>query len=221
MSHLPQYTGAIEGTSRWSRCQGGRNRSRGTAGAELGSLHVLFIRHFPANKTHAWAAINTHDTTRITSPFCQISSTAALHYQPQHNPPYTSLTMAIGIFTILAGLVALAAGYFYFFGISPETKRKMEQQALKTMGENKMSYMAKGKSSHPLDAYPALHTPLFAQLVLSTSTNTAQTRSTRSPHRTKKTSRTSSRASRTLPAAPCRTPLESKLVKPQTGSQVL
>ncbi|KAJ4372361.1 hypothetical protein N0V83_004135 [Neocucurbitaria cava] len=51
--------------------------------------------------------------------------------------------MAIGIFTILAGLVALAAGYFYFFGISPETKRKLENQALKTMGENKMSYMAK------------------------------------------------------------------------------
>jgi hypothetical protein len=56
--------------------------------------------------------------------------------------------MAIGIFTILAGLVALAAGYFYFFGISPETKRKMENQALKTMGENKMSYMAKGESCH-------------------------------------------------------------------------
>jgi hypothetical protein len=53
--------------------------------------------------------------------------------------------MAIGIFTILAGLLALTAAYFYFFGISPETKRKMEQQALKTMGENKMSYMAKGE----------------------------------------------------------------------------
>ncbi|KNG46563.1 hypothetical protein DDE82_001346 [Stemphylium lycopersici] len=51
--------------------------------------------------------------------------------------------MAVGILTILAGLMALAAGYFYFFGISPEMKRKMEQQALKTMGENKMSYMAK------------------------------------------------------------------------------
>ncbi|EFQ90938.1 hypothetical protein CFE70_001092 [Pyrenophora teres f. teres 0-1] len=51
--------------------------------------------------------------------------------------------MAIGIFTILAGVVALAAGYFYLFGISPEMKRKMEKQALKTMGENKMSYMAK------------------------------------------------------------------------------
>ncbi|CAN9206425.1 unnamed protein product [Alternaria alternata] len=53
--------------------------------------------------------------------------------------------MAIGIFTVLAGLIALAAGYFYFFGISPEMKRKMEKQALQTMGENKMSYMAKGE----------------------------------------------------------------------------
>ncbi|KAF1942644.1 hypothetical protein EJ02DRAFT_345110 [Clathrospora elynae] len=51
--------------------------------------------------------------------------------------------MAIGIFTILAGLVTLGGAYLYFFGVSPETKRKMENQALKTMGENKMSYMAK------------------------------------------------------------------------------
>ena len=53
--------------------------------------------------------------------------------------------MAVGIFTILAGLVAAIAGYLYFFGISPETKRKLENQALKTMGENKMSYVAKGR----------------------------------------------------------------------------
>jgi hypothetical protein len=54
--------------------------------------------------------------------------------------------MAIGIFTIFAGLLALTAAYFYFFGISPELKRKMEKQALKTMGENKMSYIAKGRA---------------------------------------------------------------------------
>jgi preprotein translocase subunit YajC len=65
--------------------------------------------------------------------------------------------MAIGIFTILAGLVALAAGYFYFFGISPEMKRKMEKQALKTMGENKMSYMAKGESCHIHNHYLGKH----------------------------------------------------------------
>jgi len=53
------------------------------------------------------------------------------------------LAMATGLFTILAGLVALAGAYLYFFGLSPETKRAMEKQALKTMGENKLSYMAK------------------------------------------------------------------------------
>ena len=62
--------------------------------------------------------------------------------------------MAVGIFTILAGLVALAAAYFYFFGISPEVKRKMEEQALKTMGENKMSYMAKGEFSYTFRCLP-------------------------------------------------------------------
>lgn len=52
--------------------------------------------------------------------------------------------MAIGFFTIIAGLAALAGAYLYFFGVSAETKRKLENQALKTMGENKMSYLAKG-----------------------------------------------------------------------------
>jgi hypothetical protein len=56
--------------------------------------------------------------------------------------------MAFGIFTILAGLVAMAGAYLYFFGISPETKRKLENQALKTMGENKLSYAAKGIFSY-------------------------------------------------------------------------
>jgi hypothetical protein len=105
---------------------------------------------------------SAHIITRITSTFCQIHifSTAALHYQSQLKPPYTKVTtMAIGIFTILAGLVALAAGYFYFFGVSPETKRKMEQQALKTMGENKMSYMAKGEPPNPQCPPPPRGTP--------------------------------------------------------------
>ncbi|KAF2025214.1 hypothetical protein EK21DRAFT_117004 [Setomelanomma holmii] len=47
------------------------------------------------------------------------------------------------IFTVFAGILALAGAYFYFFGIDPETKRELERKALKTMGENKMSYMAK------------------------------------------------------------------------------
>jgi hypothetical protein len=46
--------------------------------------------------------------------------------------------------TILAGIISMSAIYAYLFGIPPEMKRKMEEQALKTMGENKMSYMVKG-----------------------------------------------------------------------------
>ncbi|KAF2830987.1 hypothetical protein CC86DRAFT_282555 [Ophiobolus disseminans] len=50
---------------------------------------------------------------------------------------------ATQIFTVFAGILALVGAYFYFFGIDPETKRQLERKALKTMGENKMSYMAK------------------------------------------------------------------------------
>lgn len=54
---------------------------------------------------------------------------------------------AAQIFTVFAGILALAGAYLYFFGIDPETKRALERKALKTMGENKMSYMAKGTPS--------------------------------------------------------------------------
>jgi hypothetical protein len=51
---------------------------------------------------------------------------------------------AANFFTIAAGIVAVFALAIYLFGIPPEIKRKLERQALKTMGENKMSYVAKG-----------------------------------------------------------------------------
>ncbi|OAL55902.1 hypothetical protein IQ07DRAFT_595549 [Pyrenochaeta sp. DS3sAY3a] len=51
--------------------------------------------------------------------------------------------MGVSFYTILGGAIALAGLYLYLFGISPELKRKLERQALKTMGENKMSYLAK------------------------------------------------------------------------------
>ncbi|KAJ9648428.1 hypothetical protein H2199_001283 [Coniosporium tulheliwenetii] len=50
---------------------------------------------------------------------------------------------AAAIFTVLAGIVAMLAVAVYFFGIPPELKRKMENEALKTMGENKASYIVK------------------------------------------------------------------------------
>jgi hypothetical protein len=48
------------------------------------------------------------------------------------------------VLTVLAGIVGIVALGIYFFGIPPEIKREMERKALKTMGENKMSYMVKG-----------------------------------------------------------------------------
>lgn len=51
------------------------------------------------------------------------------------------------VLTVLAGIIGVLSLAVYLFGIPPELKRKMERQALKTMGENKMSYMAKGQSN--------------------------------------------------------------------------
>ena len=58
----------------------------------------------------------------------------------------------VNLFTALAGILALVAIGIYFFGIPPEMKRKMEEKALKTMGENKASYVVKGKTSFTLHA---------------------------------------------------------------------
>lgn len=53
-------------------------------------------------------------------------------------------------FTVLAAIVGALALGVYLFGIPPELKRKLERSALKTLGENKLSYMAKGE----LDSSP-------------------------------------------------------------------
>ena len=60
-------------------------------------------------------------------------------------------------FTGLAIILTLVAIGIYLFGIPPEVKRKMEEKALKTMGENKASYVVKGKTSIALHVvYEAL-----------------------------------------------------------------
>jgi hypothetical protein len=51
--------------------------------------------------------------------------------------------------TIFAGVIGVVALAVYLFGIPPEMKRKLERQALKTMGENKASYMVKGRPPLP------------------------------------------------------------------------
>ena len=50
-----------------------------------------------------------------------------------------------GILAVFAGIIAILCAAVYVFGIPPELKRKMEEQALKTMGENKASYILKGE----------------------------------------------------------------------------
>ncbi|KAF3046590.1 hypothetical protein E8E12_011102 [Didymella heteroderae] len=50
---------------------------------------------------------------------------------------------AASFFTAVAGVIAVIGLAVFLFGIPPELKRKMERTALKTMGENKLSYVAK------------------------------------------------------------------------------
>ncbi|KAK3208511.1 hypothetical protein GRF29_77g943160 [Pseudopithomyces chartarum] len=54
---------------------------------------------------------------------------------------------AATILTVLSGMIGALALAVYLFGIPPEIKRKLERSALKTMGENKLSYMAKDQIS--------------------------------------------------------------------------
>jgi|SRR6266480_3951580 len=93
------------------------------------------------------------------------------------------------IFTVLVGILALVAIGIYFFGIPPEMKRKMEDKALKTMGENKASYMVKGKTSTCCNYMKPFCQPH------------PQSKSRRFPPPTKKTSNNLKRVSVTLSAA--------------------
>ena len=56
-------------------------------------------------------------------------------------------TTTTTVLTYIATILVLLTLTIYFFGIPPELKRKLERQALKTMGENKASYLVKGLSS--------------------------------------------------------------------------
>ncbi|TKA23023.1 hypothetical protein B0A50_07241 [Salinomyces thailandicus] len=53
------------------------------------------------------------------------------------------ITTSTYLLTTLVFLIFGIGGYVYLFGIPPGMKREMEEQALKTMGENKASYMMK------------------------------------------------------------------------------
>ncbi|KAF4556059.1 Hypothetical protein D9617_2g060260 [Elsinoe fawcettii] len=58
-------------------------------------------------------------------------------------------------FTAAAGILALVAAYVYLFGIPPQWKRAMERKALETMGENKASYLVKGRYLYQINKVPA------------------------------------------------------------------
>jgi hypothetical protein len=80
---------------------------------------------------------------------CTDTNPRLLLLQPYTNTesslPITSTTMSTTqLISIAAGFIAVFALAIYLFGVPPETKRKMERTALNTMGENKVSYMAKG-----------------------------------------------------------------------------
>jgi hypothetical protein len=54
---------------------------------------------------------------------------------------------ATSVFGLILAFLAVGAGAIYLFGIPPWLKREMEEKALETMGENKMSYMMKDSFS--------------------------------------------------------------------------
>lgn len=105
-----------------------------------------YIRHASSASIHKFCHLDqpwTTTTAALSPPLDHSLCTTTTFVTPPC-PKYPA-TMAVGFLTIFAALVALATAYLYFFGIPPELKRKLERQALKTMGENKMSYMTKGK----------------------------------------------------------------------------
>ena len=72
--------------------------------------------------THHCTHPNAYNTTNTHTPIIE-------------HPNNPSTMTATSVFTAIAGVLALVGAYFYFFGIDPETKRQLENQALKTMGE--------------------------------------------------------------------------------------
>jgi len=57
------------------------------------------------------------------------------------------MSFTTSLLTLLAGVILVTSLYVYFFGIPPELKRDLEKKALRTMGENKASYMLKDQIS--------------------------------------------------------------------------
>jgi hypothetical protein len=110
------------------------------------------------------------------------------------------MTAFTSLLTGLAVVVGILAIAIYFFGIPPELKRKMENTALKTMGENKASYMLKGAVFPLPTPSPSWRTDRL-RLPQTNHRPTLQTRSPKCQKPTRKISRTSNRACPISPAA--------------------
>jgi hypothetical protein len=117
------------------------------------AYHFSFVLPFPTRPHRSCSATLAYISS---TPFYPPLSSV-------HHPLSIPAMTATQIFTVFAGILALIGAYFYFIGIDPETKRELERKALKTMGENKMSYMAKGTITYD---------------VVLLQTNTFQTKST-------------------------------------------
>lgn len=148
-----------------------------------GDIMPSFGRPYINSPTSFWPLLPSSFTVlRQLWPLRNIQATCKHLHQ-------TRPIMAVGnLFTIFIGFVAVSALAVYFFGIPPEVKRKLERKALQTMGENKMSYIAKG--TH-LSAHPSV-----------SRANTPQIKSPKSPPQTRKTSSSSRRGWATPWAGP-------------------
>jgi hypothetical protein len=167
-----------------------------------------------------------HPSSIIQYPASSIQHPASSIQHPassiQHSSNPSTMT-ATSVFTAIAGVLALVGAYFYFFGIDPQTKRQLELQALKTMGEVTLPWHSCGtltdcrRTNCP--TWPRVRT-CHVPSPISTTINTSQTRSTESRPRTKRTSSNSRRPSATPSVASRKTQLVKSLVRKATSLQV-
>jgi len=112
--------------------------------------------------------------------------------------------------SVLAAVVALMVGAVYLFGVPPQWKRAMEEKALETMGENKASYLVKGR-----------HSSIFYCFInLANSARFLQIKSTASLRRTRRRSARSSQESEISSEEHSRTPLAKRQDRQETLSLV-
>jgi hypothetical protein len=189
----------------------------------LGSY--VMLRRYESSCTTTFSSSPTHDCHHLNTNNTTDTSASIIHHPSssiQHSSNPSTMT-ATSVFTAIAGVLALVGAYFYFFGIDPQTKRQLELQALKTMGEVTLPWHSCGtltdcrRTNCP--TWPRVRT-CHVPSPISTTINTSQTRSTESRPRTKRTSSNSRRPSATPSVASRKTQLVKSLVRKATSLQV-